>query len=737
MAPRWPQVNNGPEHINEHATYLKEACNQLQAANEGRQGHVPWNIVHAYMESTITLIGKVLRQPAMSEILQHIQDSTKYIQENAKCTQNIQRDITVIKSSVGLSTTPLNSANFSGGRTTNPSWAQVAAQAKGSQLPPPPVSLDTQTSRSQPPVTAYKDRAVTVKLKDHGVAQRYRTNPAVWTRRQIETFVHNNPATKSVKIVAAHQLKSGDIQIYTSNAAEAIQLTENRGWTRGLGEQAELIVPTYGVIAHGISTKSINVKNHSATTQQILADNSTIIPNADIPYVGWLTKESPLKRASSIVLEFTDPEKANAMIYAGMAWDSQIHPCQLYDRSCRVKQCFRCYNYGHIGTQCSAPQTCGYCAEQHESKHCGQKGLEWFSPRCAVCKGVHTAWSNVCPDRKKELERVELAKQTRSVYWHVPPKAYTTQPRNHTTRNPDDEQIDRTDTITVPTRTVVQRMAEAIERTRPSRTNAAIASEPQTAAPINQITAPSAAQEPLQLETAPGEQVPSEEIPTRVSLAPTVENEDWATPTEHGDYTQEQDIPIDPQIQTAEDLHPTYTTLETGQTQPYEYPLDGIDGTAAIQEADAWLEDLANEWIQAPAEIAPSPPTSMATDPRVAQGNIFRGCKCPSHREIYDGWPVQDAELVIARCMSICTYCGKDFGKAPSLREHLKGKTYVQRNLTIRLEKGGPGKGTIPGWVPRRSNEASQQARREPQPTDSRVTRSQSNTNGTNATPCQ
>ena len=85
----------------------------------------------------------------------------------------------------------------------------------------------------------------------------------------------------------------------------------------------------------------------------MLADNYTVIPNAKISYVGWLTKEATLKRASSIVVEFTDPEMANAIIYAGMAWDGQIHQCQLYDRACRVKQCFRCYNYGHIGTQCN------------------------------------------------------------------------------------------------------------------------------------------------------------------------------------------------------------------------------------------------------------------------------------------------------------------------------------------------------------------------------------------------
>ena len=70
MASKWPQVNNGPEYINEHATYLREACNQLQAVDRGRQNQVLWNIVQPYIESTLALIGKVLRQPALSQILQ-------------------------------------------------------------------------------------------------------------------------------------------------------------------------------------------------------------------------------------------------------------------------------------------------------------------------------------------------------------------------------------------------------------------------------------------------------------------------------------------------------------------------------------------------------------------------------------------------------------------------------------------------------------------------------------------
>lgn len=188
MAPKWPRVNNGPEHINEHATYLREACNQLQAVDRGRQNQVPWNIVQSYIASTIALIGKVLQQPAMSEILHHIQDA-------AKRTQNIQRGITIIKSSVGLSTTPLNAANFSGGRATAASWAQIAGQAKGSPTPPPPVSQSMRATKAQSTVTAYKDRVITVKLKDHGIAQRFWTLSTTRIRHQVETSIRDNAAT--------------------------------------------------------------------------------------------------------------------------------------------------------------------------------------------------------------------------------------------------------------------------------------------------------------------------------------------------------------------------------------------------------------------------------------------------------------------------------------------------------------------------------------------------------------
>ncbi|KAF3484323.1 uncharacterized protein GIQ15_03647 [Arthroderma uncinatum] len=589
MAPKWPQVNNGPEHINEHAAYLREACHQLQALG---QDQVPWNIVQKYITSTIALVGKVLQQPAISDILHHIQDTTR-------CTQNIQRDVSIIKNSVGLNTAPPSATNLTGGRAATATWAQVAAQARG-----PPVSQGTCATKSQPAVTAYKDRAVTVRLKDHGITQRFRTLSTTKIKQQVDTSIQNHANSRSVTVVAAHQLKSGDIQIFTSSRAEAARLRESRGWVSGLGEHAELIVPTHGVIVHGISTNSINIKDQEVTIQQILADNHTVIPKAEISSVGWLTRESALKHASSIVVEFTDPEMANAIIYAGMAWAGQIHMCQLYDRACRVKQCFRCYNYGHIGTQCNAAQACGYCAELHETRNCKQKGAENFTPRCTVCKGVHKAWSNACPARKKELERVEQAKQVRNTYWHVvstdePPKVDSSRAKQRRTRN-----LTPSRNVTIPDTPNVEPSDQRDSTAEPS---------------------PAQARNPLP------ELRPLEPAVTQTH-ADMPAAEEWARPVSQQEPTLQQLI-IDPQILATEqprranpaevDTPDAGTTeaISTGVT-PIHQPLcppDATLGDCDMDNAEEWLANLENTFAEnrQGSEGASSIPTSVATNTHI------------------------------------------------------------------------------------------------------------------------
>ena len=163
---------------------------------------------------------------------------------------------------------------------------------------------------------------------------------------------------------------------------------------------------------------------------------------------------------------------------------------------------------------------------------------------------------------------------------------------------------------------------------------------------------------------------------------------------------------------------------------------------ANLERNDAWLADLerneANGRLHDTIEVAASPPTSMATDTRTAQGNIFKGCRCPAHQEIYSNWPTFNAELTIAQCMKTCVYCGKDCTNAAELRKHMRKMDYARRNLRIRQETRGKWSSTTPAWTPiPRPQTQAHRPDSEPlsRPLTARITRSQSFTNGANGGP--
>lgn len=126
---------------------------------------------------------------------------------------------------------------------------------------------------------------------------------------------------------------------------------------------------------------------------QILQDNRPFIPQAEIKHIGWLTRDASAKTASTITIEFTKPEDANKVIDEGLIWQGEVFQCERYERQCRVKQCFKCQNNGHIRTQCKAPTACGYCAQEHETRDCPSKSDRSVPRKCATCRGEHEAWN--------------------------------------------------------------------------------------------------------------------------------------------------------------------------------------------------------------------------------------------------------------------------------------------------------------------------------------------------------
>ena len=74
---------------------------------------------------------------------------------------------------------------------------------------------------------------------------------------------------------------------------------------------------------HGIRTSLIDIEKFDEIKAKLLYNNRPFIPNTDIKYIGWLLRVASTKSASTIIVEFTNPEDANKIIDEGLIWQGK------------------------------------------------------------------------------------------------------------------------------------------------------------------------------------------------------------------------------------------------------------------------------------------------------------------------------------------------------------------------------------------------------------------------------
>ena len=443
MAPAWPTEAAWPlnhyEHAQNLAKYLEDAENCIEHYKEAP---VPANLVKIIIGSTKSLIAKVQRGADLTTVC----DKLEIIQTEANTATNGNAEVfTVVKEELKAIKDIAQKAVMTGeaARTAAKEASEVAKTAAGmlreiknkgpSEGISAPLSYAAAAASGivapgshniQPVKTmpAQVQREVIVNIRNPLTIQNLRAMNPRSLEAHIERAIAQSgtDSIQSAKIMSCNQLKSGDLSIKAASSAEAQVLRESaETWASLIGNGSSVRSPTYGVIVHGVRTSSMDMDKFESIRDSILADNRPFIPAANTRYIGWLTRSAPSKAASSMIIEFSRPEDANKIIDEGMVWQGEMLQTERYDRQCRLKQCFNCQKYGHIGTQCKATTACGYCAQEHGSRDCPKKSEREGPRKCATCHGNHEAWSQRCPTRKEEMARTKAAYETRSKYHAV------------------------------------------------------------------------------------------------------------------------------------------------------------------------------------------------------------------------------------------------------------------------------------------------------------------------------
>lgn len=124
--------------------------------------------------------------------------------------------------------------------------------------------------------------------------RRARLNPSnlkLHVQRAIEQSGNENIA--NVKIVSSNQLKSGDLSIKAASSSEVEALRQFADdWAHRIGSGTTVQIPTFGVMAHGIRTRTMDTSKFDRNRARILQDNRPFIPRAEIRHIRWLTRDA-------------------------------------------------------------------------------------------------------------------------------------------------------------------------------------------------------------------------------------------------------------------------------------------------------------------------------------------------------------------------------------------------------------------------------------------------------------
>ncbi|KIV98647.1 uncharacterized protein PV09_09562 [Verruconis gallopava] len=396
----WPQEMTWPTPIQEHATQLTGYLrNVLLHLDRVKDQPITSGEMRTVIMATIDLVGKVTRTPDMTAVHDKIAMIRADLSQNANGQtqeiQNIKEEVKNLTANVQKGTAASEAATVAANEA-----AEVGKTVAGMARDIKNNGTRHQTGAPMSYATAAAQGALAA--GKYNVQNAYTAPSPAPVQREIIVNIRNAQTIQNLRAMnPPNQLKRGDLSIRTTNNSEM---------------QTLLRTYTYGVLVHGIRTSTINMENFEEVRDTILHENRAFLPTADIKYIGWLTRQPPQKAMSSIVIEFTKPEDANRIIDENLVWQGEMCPAERYERQCRLKQCFQRQKYGHIGTQCKAAKTCGYCAQKHSSWECPTKTNREAARKWVVCHGTHEAWSRECPTRKEEVAKIKAILTTRPKY---------------------------------------------------------------------------------------------------------------------------------------------------------------------------------------------------------------------------------------------------------------------------------------------------------------------------------
>ncbi|KAM5350889.1 hypothetical protein ACJZ2D_017140 [Fusarium nematophilum] len=313
MATPWPQDEVWPTDYREHATNLSKYLQRaLSSIDNGNGQPLSPHGVKIALIGALSLIVKLQSTPDLGHVHQAVRSGQI---ETKTAAENIMNAINGLRTDFGNTNTVAQQTMAKAQQSTDTALEAKAAAKEATEIGKATMKMirdmklasqqilpniaptyanivargglassmhNPQNERASSVQTL---REIIVNIRDPVTIANIRAMSPRSLKSHVDHAIEqsNNEHIEKIKVVSSNQLKSGDLSIKTATTTDMTALRQfAEDWEHRVGNGATVRIPTYGVLAHGVRTSSMDMDNFEFIRDGLLQDNKPFIPTAEI-----------------------------------------------------------------------------------------------------------------------------------------------------------------------------------------------------------------------------------------------------------------------------------------------------------------------------------------------------------------------------------------------------------------------------------------------------------------------
>ena len=226
---------------------------------------------------------------------------------------------------------------------------------------------------------------------------------------QIFQEIANVLTTQRNLIVLLRKLKSKDIALHVMSSKAWAVLEKFQTWMKKITSSAHVVRKSFAILAHDVHI-ILNTSNQKMIIKRLVKNNVRLHEDLKMLRIAWLKKivESE-KTHSSLIVKIAIKTMINWLLDVNMLNSYQECLCKLFEKNCRITQCYKCFDFNHMTRFCKNKKHCFKCADKHHIKRCV---VLMNKRRCANCNDSHELWRHSCFKWKLQI------KQSEEIFWN-------------------------------------------------------------------------------------------------------------------------------------------------------------------------------------------------------------------------------------------------------------------------------------------------------------------------------